>query len=60
VLLWRSGIGKVVLNAFRLNERPGTVPPMEPETRSRLVEMFRGENEALGRLLQRDLSAWNR
>lgn len=35
-------------------------PPIKPETRARLVEEFRDDNEALGEWLGRDLSSWNR
>jgi len=54
------GVDRTALKLFRrLNEKPGIVPPMAPETRRRLVEFFREENEALGELLHRDLSHWN-
>ncbi len=35
-------------------------PPINPETRARLVEEFRADNEALGEWLGRDLSAWSK
>lgn len=57
--LVKVGAARLALRLFRLNEKPGTVPPMVPETRRRLAELFREENEALGRLLGRDLSHWN-
>lgn len=57
--LARLGVGHLALRLFRLNEKPGTVPPLAPETRRRLGELFRKDNEALGELLQRDLSQWN-
>jgi hypothetical protein len=39
--------------------RPRPVPPMDPVVRTRLAEHFAQHNEALGRWLHRDLSAWN-
>ncbi len=45
--------------AARLNIRYTTYPPIDPGLRRELVERFREENEALGRFLGRDLSAWN-
>ena len=57
--LSRMGVARVALGLFQLNERPGTVPPMSLATRQHLVEHFREDNEALGRLLDRDLSHWN-
>lgn len=56
--LWHMGLGKVALAAFKLNERPGTVEPLRPEIRQRLVEEYASEVEGLGRFLGRDLSAW--
>jgi hypothetical protein len=56
--LLRLGAGKVALKLFHLNEKPGTVPPMAPETRRRLVEFYRRDTEALQKLLCRDLSHW--
>lgn len=57
--LGRLGAGRLAFRLFRLNEKPGTVPPMSPETRRLLVDFFRKDNEALGELLHRDLSHWN-
>lgn len=57
--LFQLGVGGLVVRAFRLNERPGTVPPLNPETRARLVAVYREGNERLGELLGRDLSHWN-
>ena len=57
--LVRVGAARLALRVFLLNEKPGTVPPMAPESRRRLVEFFRKDNEALGDLLNRDLSHWN-
>jgi len=53
------GAGRLALRLFRLNEKPGTVPPMTPGTRRRLVEFYRKDNEALGEMMHRDLSHWN-
>ncbi|MGA9382251.1 MAG: sulfotransferase [Phormidium sp.] len=44
---------------YRLNEKPFTPPPMNPETRRQLVEHFRLHNLKLSELLGRDLSQWN-
>ena len=57
--LVRLGADKLALKLFRLNEKPGTVPPMVPATRRQLVEFYRKDNEALEKLLNRDLSHWN-
>jgi hypothetical protein len=57
--LVRLGAARLSLRLFNLNERPGTVPPMAPETRRRLVEYYREDTEAMGELLQRDLSHWS-
>ena len=35
------------------------MPPMDPKTRQRLVEVYRESNRRLGELLNRDLSSWN-
>lgn len=34
--------------------------PMDPDTRKALVARFRSQNAKLGRIIHRDLSAWNR
>lgn len=44
---------------LRVNLRRGRYPPMRPETRQHLIEVFREENEKLSKFLGRDLSAWN-
>lgn len=46
--------------ALRVNEREFTPPPLDPETRARLVEYFEPYNRELSELLERDLSPWNR
>jgi hypothetical protein len=43
-----------------LNEKEFKQPPMQPETRARLVEYFRPYNKELSEFLGRDLSHWNR
>lgn len=53
------GADRAVIRLMDLNEKPGTVPPLAPATRRRLVEYYRGETEALAQLLGRDLSHWN-
>jgi len=45
--------------AMNLNERPFEAPPMDQTVRHRLVDYFTPHNEALGRLIGRDLSAWS-
>lgn len=57
--LVRLGVDRIALKLFGLNEKPGTVPPLAPETRQRLVEFYRKDNTALAELLRRDLSHWN-
>jgi hypothetical protein len=42
----------------RVNRRDLDYPPMDPDTRARLVEEFRADNDALAEWLGRDLSAW--
>lgn len=45
----------------RLNARKARpYPPMDPEIRGELVEVFREHNDALAALLGRDLSVWDR
>jgi hypothetical protein len=58
-LLVRLGARRLVSGLSRLNEKAGAVPPMAPDSRRRLVELYRRDNEALGELLGRDLSHWN-
>jgi hypothetical protein len=57
--LVRLGVVPVAVKLLKLNEKPGTVPPLAPETRRRLVDFFRKDNESLGQLIGRDLSHWN-
>jgi hypothetical protein len=57
--LVRLGVFRLAVKLFQLNEKPGSVPPLALETRRRLVEFFREDNEALGRLIGRDLSHWS-
>jgi hypothetical protein len=44
----------------RLNSRPFTPPPMDPETRMALVQDFQRSNERVAELIDRDLADWNR
>lgn len=44
----------------RAMQRNYQLQPMLPETKEKLIELFRLENEALGEFLGRDLSHWNR
>jgi hypothetical protein len=46
--------------AERWNRVPFDPPPMRPETREQLVARFTEDNERLGELIGRDLTAWNR
>lgn len=57
--LVRMGAARLAVKVFSLNEKPGSPPPLAAETHRRLVEYFRRDNEALGKLLNRDLSHWN-
>lgn len=43
----------------RLNEQPGALPPMAPDTAARLREGFAGPNAALAELLGRSLAGWD-
>lgn len=43
----------------RLNERPVDYPPMDPDTRRRLLAGYEADNEALASWLGRDLAAWS-
>ena len=52
---WRDGIRD---RLQRMNERPFQPPPMDPDTRSRLGELFRPSNEELMRLTGLDTSHW--
>lgn len=45
---------------LRINSRKVDYPPLSGALRSDLLEYFRPHNDALSRLLQRDLSHWNR
>ena len=38
--------------------KAGTLPPMKPETRQKLAELYAPEIEALEELLERDLAVW--
>lgn len=57
--LKRLGAGKLAYQIRVRNNAPDAYVPMSPETRARLVEIFREENEKLGEFLGRDLSHWN-
>jgi hypothetical protein len=57
--LVRLGAARLAHKVIRLNEKPGKGPPMALETRRRLVEFFRKDNELLEKFLDRDLSHWN-
>ncbi|MCE9613353.1 MAG: sulfotransferase domain-containing protein [Lentisphaerae bacterium] len=56
--LFRCGVGGMVQRLFERNEKVGVTTPMAPETRARLVAMYREDVLQLGTLLGRDLSAW--
>lgn len=45
--------------AERWNRVPFRQPPIDPETRDRLVEHFRPRNDRLAELIGRDLAAWD-
>ncbi len=44
----------------KLNEKPFTPPPMNPETKRRLINCFSVDNQRLANLINRDLTLWNR
>ncbi|UFP95419.1 sulfotransferase domain-containing protein [Gloeobacter morelensis] len=52
----RYDLRKTILS---MNEKPFTPPPMNPETRKRLVDHFAPHNDALSALLNRPLVHWN-
>jgi hypothetical protein len=63
-LLWymsralsRANLHTAATRLSRFNSKP--MPPMNPETRRELVEVYRESNRKLGELLKRDLSSWN-
>jgi sulfotransferase family protein len=43
-----------------LNEKPFTPPPMNEDTRRKLIDHFAPHNEQLAQLIGRDLRVWNR
>jgi len=49
-------LGKLIL---KINEKKFVPPPMNPETRKRLVSFFEPYNKQLSSLLQIDLSSWS-
>ncbi len=54
------GLGKMAYRIHYLwNKQPASYIPMKPETRARLIEMYKEENLKLGEFLGRDLSHWN-
>jgi len=65
-LLWHAGraLAKIGLvdpaERLRKANRGNAVPPMNPDTRRRLVEFYRPSNARLSSLLGRDLSNWDR
>ena len=44
---------------IRLNKKKFSLPPMNPETRTQLIEYFKPHNAQLNQLLERDLSHWD-
>jgi hypothetical protein len=58
-------IPEVWRNRYRVPDKdvgkalPAEYPPMNPETRARLKDVFRESNDRLGEWLGRDLSVWN-
>jgi hypothetical protein len=55
------GLPRGIRNLFgRLNSRDSGYPPMDPEVRSELAEVFREDNAELERVLGIDLSVWDR
>jgi hypothetical protein len=45
--------------ANRLNAGPAPIPDMDPSTRAQLIDHFAPGNDALSRLIGRDLASWN-
>lgn len=48
----------IYLRFRKLNSKPFKYPPMNPETRERLIEYFRPHIERLSEMIGRDLSHW--
>lgn len=53
-------LSKAKNKVSRLNSEIYTPPPMKPETRNQLVEHYKSHNERLGKMINRDLSSWNK
>lgn len=45
---------------LKFNEKSFVPPPLAPETYNDLVKIFEEHNKALGELIHRDLSSWNK
>jgi len=63
-LLWyvsralsRANLHTAATRLSQFNSKP--IPTMTPETRQRLIEVYRESNQKLGQLINRDLSIWN-
>ena len=56
----RAPRSRLVRRVVGASHRARVTEEMDPRTRARLVEEFREPNAALGRLLGRDLSGWDR
>jgi hypothetical protein len=58
-LMGQEGISAIKRSVVDLNTRKERRPPLSPEFRAELVEVFRDEVALLGRLMGRDLSRWS-
>ncbi len=56
--LRQTGIGRVIRRHNRTKVQPSELPPLRAADRARLAEIFREENERLGRLVDEDLPSW--
>ncbi len=54
----RIFINKIYLKFREINSKPFKYPPMNPETRKKLIEYYRPHTERLSKMINRDLSQW--
>jgi hypothetical protein len=52
-------VGLIPLSELVRKKNSVEIPAMNPETRKRLLDIYRSENEKLGILIGRDVSIWN-
>ncbi|MBS1262670.1 MAG: hypothetical protein MAG453_02030 [Calditrichaeota bacterium] len=58
-LKYDLGFGNVWFKIKQLNLKREKYPPLTPETRDRLLDIYRDSNRRLGEFLDRDLGHWN-